>query len=90
MTTPLTLLQVQHLSFTYPDDSPLLTAWSASVTAGLTLLHGDSGSGKSTLLRLLAGTQTIKGRLTLNGIRFDHDPAAYRRALFWREPATTE
>jgi ABC-type multidrug transport system ATPase subunit len=50
-------LQVQQLVFAYPGQPALLQRWSASLPAGLTVLHGDMGSGKSTVLRLLAGTQ---------------------------------
>ena len=62
MTTPsrALVLQVQDLSFAYPDQPALAARWSARVPAGITLLHGDTGSGKSTLLRLLAGTQDRK------------------------------
>jgi len=90
MTTPsrAPVLQVQDLSFAYPDQPALAARWSARVPAGITLLHGDTGSGKSTLLRLLAGTQTVDGRLTLGGVRFDADPVAYRRRVFWHEPGT--
>jgi ABC-type multidrug transport system ATPase subunit len=50
-------LQVQQLCFGYPGQPALLQRWSATLPAGLTVLHGDIGSGKSTVLRLLAGTQ---------------------------------
>jgi ABC-type multidrug transport system ATPase subunit len=92
MTTPSlpAVLQVQDLSFGYPDQPALLRAWSTQVPAGITLLHGDTGSGKSTLLRLLAGTQAVDGRLTLGAIRFADEPAAYRRAVFWQAPGGTE
>jgi ABC-type multidrug transport system ATPase subunit len=90
MTTPssATLLQVQDLSFAYPDQPALAARWSARVPAGITLLHGDTGSGKSTLLRLLAGTQTVDGQLTLGGVCLHADPVAYRRMVFWQEPGT--
>ena len=82
------ILHVQGLSFAYPGAPALAADWSATVGAGVTLLHGDTGSGKSTLLRLLAGTLApAVGRLTLAGVRLDADPAAYRRAVFWCEPA---
>jgi ABC-type multidrug transport system ATPase subunit len=88
MTTPPAdpLLHVDALTFAHPDQPALATRWSARVAAGVTLLHGDTGSGKSTLLRLLAGTQAVDGELTLCGVRFGDDPAAYRRAVFWHEP----
>jgi len=88
MTTfpPAPVLQVHDLCFSYPGQPALAERWSAQIPAGLTLLHGDTGSGKSTLLRLLAGAQAAEGRLTLGGTRFDADPAAYRRSVFWHEP----
>jgi ABC-type multidrug transport system ATPase subunit len=95
MTMPMTTLAassvlcVQGLTFAYPGEPTLVADWSATVAAGVTLLHGDTGSGKSTLLRLLAGSLApAAGRLTVAGVRLDVDPAAYRRAVFWCDPTT--
>ena len=88
MPTRSTVLHVQGLTFTYPDQPALADAWSASIAAGVTLLHGDTGSGKSTLLRVLAGTLPATGRLTLAGVRLDTDATGYRRAVFRCDPAT--
>jgi ABC-2 type transport system ATP-binding protein len=88
MPTPNTILQLNRLRFAYPDQPPLAADWSASINAGVTLLHGDTGSGKSTLLRVLAGKLPALGRLTLAGIHLDEDPAAYHRAVFWCDPTT--
>ena len=82
------ILQVQALNFAYAGAPALVRAWSATLRAGVTLLHGDTGSGKSTLLRLLAGVLPAKGRLTLAGVRLDEDAAAYRRQVFFCDPAT--
>ena len=82
------ILHIQALSFAYPGLPALASQWSATIPAGITLLLGDTGSGKTTLLRLLAGTAPVDGRLTLGGIRFDAEPAAYRRAVFWQEPGS--
>ena len=87
-TIPSPILQVQGLSFAYPGQPALVTGWSTPIGAGVTLLHGDTGSGKSTLLRVFAGELTASGRLMLAGVRLDEDPAAYRRAVFWCDPAT--
>jgi ABC-type multidrug transport system ATPase subunit len=87
-TTGSPILQVQDLSFGYPGQPALVAGASVSMAAGVTLLHGDTGSGKSTLLRVFAGELPASGRLTLAGIRLDEDPAAYRRAVFWCDPAT--
>ena len=91
MTTPTRadVLHVQGLSFAYPGEPALLSDWSVSIAAGVSLLHGDIGSGKSTVLRLFAGTQrAAAGRLTLAGVDLDTDPVAYRRAVFWCDPAS--
>lgn len=82
------LLQADGLGFSYPDTPPLLSNWSGTVGAGVTLLYGDTGSGKSTLLRVLAGALPAQGRLTLAGVRLDQDPAAYRRNVFFADPGT--
>ena len=83
------VLHVQGLTFAYPGEPALVADWSATVDAGITLLHGDTGSGKSTLLRLLAGSLApTTGRLTVAGVRLDADPAAYRRAVFWCDPTS--
>ena len=82
------ILRVQALNFAYDGEPPLVRDWSATLGAGVTLLHGDTGSGKSTLLRLLAGVLPARGRLTLAGVRFDEDAAAYRRKVFFCDPAT--
>ena len=87
-TIPSPILQVQGLSFAYPGQPALAAGWSTPIVAGVTLLHGDTGSGKSTLLRVFAGELPASGRLTLAGVRLDEDPAAYRRAVFWCDPAT--
>ena len=87
-TTRSPILQAQSLSFAYPGQPALVSDWSVSIGAGVTLLHGDTGSGKSTLLQVFAGALPAAGRLTLAGVRLDEDLAAYRRAVFWCDPAT--
>ena len=83
------VLHVRGLAFAYPGEPALVADWSATVAAGVTLLHGDTGTGKSTLLRLLAGSLApTAGRLMVAGVRLDADPAAYRRAVFWCEPTS--
>jgi len=90
MTTPARplILQADGLRFAYPDQPPLLAGWSATIGAGVTLLHGDTGSGKTTLLRVIAGTLPAAGRLTLAGVRLDDDPVAYRREVSWCDTST--
>jgi ABC-type multidrug transport system ATPase subunit len=82
------LLQIDHIGFGHPGEPPLARAWSAAIGPGVTQLHGDTGSGKSTLLRVLAGAMPATGRLTLAGTARDRDAAAYRRKLFYVDPAT--
>jgi ABC-2 type transport system ATP-binding protein len=82
------ILQLQDLSFAYPGQPALASGWSASVGEGVTLLYGDTGSGKSTLLRVIAGAlPSASGRLTLAGARLDTAPEAYKRNVFFCDPA---
>ncbi|MEU4294054.1 ribosomal protection-like ABC-F family protein [Kribbella sp. NPDC026596] len=48
-------LVVSHLSFSWPDDTPVFDGLSFAVGAGRTGLVAPNGAGKSTLLRLIAG-----------------------------------
>ena len=82
------VLDIRDLGFAYPGQAALASGWTASIGAGVTLLHGDTGSGKSTLLRVLAGTLGARGQLRLNGVRLDQDPERYRRGVFFVDPAT--
>ena len=82
------ILRVQALNFSHDGQPALVSEWSTTIAAGVTLLHGDTGSGKSTLLRLMAGALPARGRLTLAGVRLDEDAAAYRSKLFFCDPAT--
>lgn len=76
------VLHLQDLHFAYPGQPPIAAGWSATMGAGVTLLHGDIGSGKSTLLRVLAGALPAAGRLTLAGTCLGDDPKAYGRQVF--------
>ena len=82
------ILRAQALNFAYDGEPPLVRQWSATIGAGVTLLHGDTGSGKSTLLRLLAGVLPAGGQLSLAGVRLDADATAYRRNVFFCDPAS--
>ena len=85
---PSTLLQVEHLFFSYPQ-RPLFTDFLARVAPGVTLIQGDEGSGKTTLLRLLAGELSASaGTLQINGISLKEQPQAYRQQVFWVDPRT--
>lgn len=79
-------MQVEGLCFAYSKPA-LFTNWSTCIAAGLTLLRGEDGSGKTTLLRLLAGQlHPSSGVLQIGQIRFDDQPQAYRRQVFWADP----
>ena len=82
------ILEIENLSFAYPDQPALASGWSTSLGTGLTLLYGDTGSGKSTLLRLLAGTLPVSGRLKLVGSDLADEPETYGRQVFFVDPAT--
>lgn len=83
------ILHIDNLHFAYPGDAPIAAGWSARIGAGVTLLQGDTGSGKSTLLRLLAGAlPATGGRLTLAGAASPEAAEAYRRQVFFIDPAT--
>ncbi|MFD9902687.1 ribosomal protection-like ABC-F family protein [Streptomyces sp. NPDC059063] len=57
-----------NVSFAWPDDTPVFTDLSFTVTTGRTGLVAPNGSGKSTLLKLIAGElKPATGSLTVPG-----------------------
>ena len=56
-----------HLSFSWPDDTPVFQDLSFTVGPGRTGLVAPNGAGKSTLLRLIAGE--LQPRAGLRGRR---------------------
>ncbi|QLJ03104.1 ABC-F family ATP-binding cassette domain-containing protein [Streptomyces sp. NEAU-sy36] len=57
-----------HLSFAWPDDTPVFHDLSFTVTTGRTGLVAPNGSGKSTLLKLIAGElKATSGSLSVSG-----------------------
>lgn len=82
------VLQVLQLHFAHPGAPALVAQWSSEVPAGVTWLRGDTGSGKTTLLSLLAAARACGGGLVLQGIDASVDAAAYRRCVFWHDPAS--
>jgi ATPase subunit of ABC transporter with duplicated ATPase domains len=57
-----------HVSFSWPDDTPVFADLSFSVPSGRTGLVAPNGSGKSTLLRLIAGVlKPADGSITVTG-----------------------
>ncbi|MDR2630313.1 MAG: ABC transporter ATP-binding protein [Spirochaetaceae bacterium] len=66
------LLEIEDLSFTYPEDSenrPTLQSVSFTLAAGgCTSLIGKNGAGKSTLAKLICGfVKPLSGRILLGG-----------------------
>uniref|UniRef100_UPI0004CA439B ATP-binding cassette domain-containing protein n=1 Tax=Streptomyces sp. NRRL S-146 TaxID=1463884 RepID=UPI0004CA439B len=57
-----------NLSFSWPDDTPVFSDLSFTVTTGRTGLVAPNGAGKSTLLKLIAGELRPRtGSLSVNG-----------------------
>ncbi|MFF9899401.1 ABC-F family ATP-binding cassette domain-containing protein [Streptomyces longispororuber] len=57
-----------HLSFAWPDDTPVFADLSFTVTTGRTGLVAPNGAGKSTLLKLITGELTpATGSVTVTG-----------------------
>ncbi|MEU8530086.1 ABC-F family ATP-binding cassette domain-containing protein [Streptomyces sp. NPDC048629] len=58
-----------HLSFSWPDDTPVFSDLSFTVGPGRTGLVAPNGSGKSTLLGLIAGVhRPTAGSVTVDGV----------------------
>jgi ATPase subunit of ABC transporter with duplicated ATPase domains len=58
-----------HLSFAWPDDTPVLDDLSFTLGAGRTGLVAPNGAGKTTLLRLVAGDlHPTAGTVTVDGV----------------------
>lgn len=62
------VIVVNHLSFSWPDGTPVLDDVTGVFGAGRTGLVGLNGAGKTTLLRLIAGELTpTSGAVTVQG-----------------------
>jgi ATPase subunit of ABC transporter with duplicated ATPase domains len=58
-----------HLSFSWPDDTPVFADLSFSVGEARTGLVAPNGTGKSTLLKLIAGVyRPTAGSVSVNGV----------------------
>ncbi|MFV0429955.1 MAG: ABC-F family ATP-binding cassette domain-containing protein [Arachnia sp.] len=65
---PASLITLDHLSFTWPDGSPVLSEVTGAIGRGRTGLIGRNGAGKSTLLRLILGHLTpTSGHVKVHG-----------------------
>lgn len=66
------ILQIEDLSFSYPDGRPALREICLRVSEGEKVaLTGPNGAGKSTLLLHLNGILRGRGRLTVAGLALD-------------------
>ncbi|GAA3353926.1 ABC-F family ATP-binding cassette domain-containing protein [Saccharopolyspora gregorii] len=63
------LITCSHLTFSWPDDTPVFDDLSCTAGPGRTGLVAPNGAGKSTLLRLVAGELTPRsGSATAHGV----------------------
>ncbi len=64
-----TAIEIENLSFRYPDDTAALQGLSLRVERGESVcLAGPNGAGKSTLLLVLAGLLRAQGKVLVNGL----------------------
>jgi ATP-binding cassette, subfamily C, bacterial CydC len=63
-------IEINHLSFGYPSETPLLDDFSLKIGQGEKIaIIGRSGSGKSTLLKLIQGALVpTRGEVLINGM----------------------
>lgn len=81
-------LTVSDLYFAWAN-GPSWQTRGQRLDAGLTLVIGGDGAGKTTLLRLMAAElQPASGQLTVNQCDAWPHPAAYRKQVFWCNPAS--
>ncbi|NLG48896.1 MAG: ABC transporter ATP-binding protein [Chloroflexi bacterium] len=84
------MVQVQNLSFTYPDGRQALQGIELAIAAGEKVgLVGDNGAGKSTLLLHLNGILRGKGSLYVDGLELREDTLRAIRArvgLVFQDP----
>ncbi|MDS7595104.1 thiol reductant ABC exporter subunit CydD [Agrobacterium tumefaciens] len=76
------MLEIDGLSFAYPDASQVIRSFSLSVREGETIaLLGPSGCGKSTLLSLIAGFAAADaGSIKIGGVALDAETASTLRS----------
>mgnify|MGYP000110518937 CR=1 FL=1 len=68
MTTPHPLLELQDISYCYPNQSPIIEKCNFYVDKGRTGLIGANGCGKTTLLQLMVGLlKPQAGTIFFNG-----------------------
>ncbi|MFZ6773004.1 ABC transporter ATP-binding protein [Undibacterium sp. SXout7W] len=82
------ICQVKNLTFSY-SDFPLFDQSNFDFHAGINLVLGGDGKGKSSLLKLLAGVlHAHTGQLLIHGTSLQEQPDAYRKQVFWIDPAS--
>lgn len=65
----ITMIKVEHITYSYKKNCPILNDLSFELEDGITFLIGENGSGKSTLLKALASILPVSGCVTINNIR---------------------
>ncbi len=80
---PRPVIQIESLSFTYPDGTTALRDVSLTVNEGECVgLVGPNGAGKTTLLFHLNGLLRGRGRVTVDGLRVsDENLKAVRKSV---------
>ena len=62
------MIQLEHVSFSYESETPVLKDLSFRIAKGETVgLIGANGAGKSTVMKALLGLLTTEGRITVGG-----------------------
>lgn len=85
------VLCTENLRFAWPGQPPLFDNLTLSLGPGVHLLRGEGGCGKSTALSILAGARAAQGgTLRVAGLSPQENPAAYRQAVFWIAPDSTD
>ncbi|MDZ7925963.1 MAG: thiol reductant ABC exporter subunit CydD [Agrobacterium sp.] len=80
------LVELDNLSFAYPNAPPVIRNLSLKVQPGETVaILGPSGCGKSTVLSLIAGlAEAGSGAIRIGGVTLDHATAdGLRRTIGW-------
>lgn len=65
------MIKVEHITYSYKKNCPILNDLSFELEDGITFLIGENGSGKSTLLKALASILPTSGSITIDGIKND-------------------
>lgn len=76
------LLEIQHISKTYPNGTKALNDVSLTISNGMFGLLGANGAGKSSLMRTIATLQSpSSGTILFNGVNIQNNPDALRKVL---------